>query len=351
MSEEGKQLSTNLVAIIFFGFLSLVFAEVFSGSSPLWFLDSWGWLVTLPLYWAHALLLLNLAMRYERMSLTHLYLWGIIFGLYEGWITKVIWGGYMGQDPQIGIFLGFAISEFLVIGLFYHSVFSFIVPILVFQVVTLATQGNETPVVYTSHLKVLARTRRNFTLWGIIIVSGSIFLATAVGNDVFVTLLSALINFGYISIMIVVITSIRKKRISLESLRLGTRGLSIIIVYLIALYILMFFTLLPERIPSIGTILLTIDFYIIVLTLIFLSPKDKDQTYELEEGLMNVRDIHLGLVVFVILSFVWCILATFSTILSFMLYLWMVFLGPLLFLAAVGNVLIKIWDSRSLSKE
>ena len=272
MSERGNQSSSSLLAIVFFGFLSLIFAEVFSGSSPLWFFDGWGWMVTLPLYWAHALLLLNLAMRFERMSLTHLYLWGIIFGLYEGWITKVIWAGYLGQAPQIGTFFGFAIGEFLVIGLFYHAVFSFIVPILVFQVVALATQRDETPIVYTSHLKVLSRTRRNFTLWALIIISGSVFLSTAVGNNIFITLLSAGINFVYITVLIVFLTSIRKKKLSLESLRLGKTGLSIVVVYLIALYVLMFFTLAPERIPSFGTILLTIDFYIIVLTLIFRSP-------------------------------------------------------------------------------
>jgi hypothetical protein len=90
MSEvEGKK-RANILAIILFGILCMVFGEVFSGASPLWFLRAWDWFVTFPLYWAQALLLINLALRYERTSITQLYLWGIIFGLYESWITKVI---------------------------------------------------------------------------------------------------------------------------------------------------------------------------------------------------------------------------------------------------------------------
>ncbi|TFG33520.1 hypothetical protein EU527_08190 [Candidatus Thorarchaeota archaeon] len=351
MSEDRTRQASSFIAIVFFGFLSMIFAEVFSGASPFWFLDAWGWLVTLPLYWAHALLLLNLALRYERMSLTQLYLWGVIFGLYEGWITKVIWGGYMGQSPQMGTFFGFAIGEFLVIGLFYHAIFSFIVPILVFQIVTLSTHKDETPVVYTSHLSVLSKTRRNFTLWGMIIISGSIFLTTAIGNDIFITLTASLMNFVYLTILIVITTSVNRKKLSIESLRLGNKGMGIVITYLILLYGVMFFALLPERIPSIGTILLTINFYIIVFALLFVSPKNTEQTFELAEGLMNKRDILLGLVIFVLLTFVWCVLAGLSIILSVIFYLWMVLLGPILFVAAIGNVLIKSWRARSTSKE
>ena len=351
MSPEESQSSSSIIAIIFFGFLSLIFAEVFSGASPLWFLDAWGWLVTLPLYWAHALLLINLALRYERVSLTQLYLWGVIFGLYEGWITKVIWAGYMGQTPQLGTFLGFAIAEFLVIGLFYHAVFSFIVPILIFQIVALATHRDETPVVYTSHLNVLSRTRRNFTLWGLIILAGSIFLATAVGNNIFVTLIAAVVNFGYLTVLMYLATSINKKKLSLNSLRLGNTGLAIVIIYLIALYGISFFTLLPERIPSIGTLLLTIAFYMVVITLIIVSPKNTDQTYELAEGLFNMRDILLGLVAFVALALVWCILAGLSMILSVIFYFWMILLGPFLFIAAVVSVFFKIRDAKSQPTE
>ena len=351
MSEKETSQSSSFIAIVFFGFLSLIFAEVFSGASPFWFLTSWGWFVTLPLYWAHALLLVNLALRYERVSLTQLYFWGVLFGLYEGWITKVIWAGYMGQSPQLGWFLGFAVAKFLVIGLFYHAVFSFIIPILVFQIVVLATNMNETPIVYTSHLNVLSRTRRNLILFGLIILSGSTFLASSLNDNLINTALAAVVNFAYLMVLIFFATSISRKKLSLQSLRLGKTGLSIVIIYLVALYGVMFFTLLPDRIPSFGTILLTIDFYIIVLALIFVSPKNTDQTYELAEGLFNKKDITYGLIGFVGLSLVWCILTGFSSILSVVLYLWMMLLGPFLFVAATVNVAMKAWDARSRSKE
>ncbi|MHA1615039.1 MAG: hypothetical protein ACTSYJ_09355, partial [Candidatus Thorarchaeota archaeon] len=174
MSEEGAKKGSSLLAIFLFGFLSMIFAEVFSGASPLWFLGIWGWFVTLPLYWAHALLLLNLAMKYERTSLTQLYLWGVIFGLYEGWMTKVIWAGYMGDIPAYGVFLGFAVGEFFVIALFWHALFSFIIPILVFQIIVQATNKGEAGSIHTSHLGVISRRKRNYVLLGIIIVAGSL---------------------------------------------------------------------------------------------------------------------------------------------------------------------------------
>ena len=165
-----------MLAIIIFGFISMIFSQVFTGTSPLWFLGASDWFVALPLYWAHALLLLNLAMRYERTSLTQLYLWGVIFGLFEGWITKVIWAGYVGRVPIIGTFLGFAAGEFLVIALFWHAFYSFIVPILVFQIIVQGTNKGDAGAIHTSHLRVISRSTPSKILLGIFTVISSILI-------------------------------------------------------------------------------------------------------------------------------------------------------------------------------
>jgi len=261
MSEEGPKNRTSIMAVILFGFLSMIFAEVFSGASPLWFLTSWGWFVTLPLYWAHALLLINLALRYERISLTQLYLWGILFGLYEGWITKVIWAGYMGDVPAFGTFLGFAVGEFFIIALFWHAVFSFIIPIMVFQIMAVSTHRGEAVEVHSSHLKVISKNNRNRLILWMIIIAGSLFMTMGLDAIVLAVVIAGGMNFLFILLLSYLTISLSKRPLSLESLRVGNRGLSIIIVYLVALYGVTFLTLLPERIPSIGTILLTIAFY------------------------------------------------------------------------------------------
>ena len=346
MSEEGTKKGSSLLAIFLFGFLSMIFAEVFSGASPLWFLGIWGWFVTLPLYWAHALLLLNLAMKYERTSLTQLYLWGVIFGLYEGWMTKVIWAGYMGDVPAFGVFLGFAVGEFFVIALFWHALFSFIIPILVFQIIVQATNKGEAGSIHTSHLGVISRRKRNYVLLGIIILAGSLFMMMGLGADSFSIMIAGITNLAYIVLLSWFVTSWNSKPLDLDSLRLGKTGLSITIIYLSALYIFTFFTLFPERIPPLGTILLTIAFYMIVITLIFVSPRDNRKTIELPEGIIDSGNINLILVLFLMLSVSWITMGSVSLILGTLLYLAMIFLGPVLFFLAVLNVIRKALADR-----
>ncbi len=351
MSEEGAKKGSSLLAIFLFGFLSMIFAEVFSGASPLWFLGVWGWFVTLPLYWAHALLLLNLAMKYERTSLTQLYLWGVIFGLYEGWMTKVIWAGYMGATPAFGTVLGFAVGEFFVIALFWHALFSFIIPILVFQIIVQATNKGEAGSIHTSHLGVISRRRRNYVLLGIIIVTGSLFLMMGLIADSFSILVAGIINLAYIVLLSWLVTSWNKKPLDLESLRLGKTGLSITIIYLFALYIFTFFTLFPERIPSLGTILLTIAFYGFVIILIFVSPRDTRKTIELPEGIFNYVHIRWVLILCFMLAISWAMMAAVGVILATLFYLGMIFLGPILFFLAVVSVIRKALANRKMSME
>jgi hypothetical protein len=341
MSDEGTKKGTSIMAVILFGFLSMIFAEVFSGASPLWFLTTWGWFVTLPLYWAHALLLINLALRFERTSLTQLYLWGIIFGLYEGWITKVIWAGYMGDVPAFGTFLGFAVGEFFVIALFWHAVFSFIIPIMIFQIMAVATHGNEAVEVHSSHLKVIAKNIRNRVLLWIIIIAGSLFMVLGLGADVFAVAVAAGVNFAYILLLSYLTISLSKRPLSLESLRVGNRGLSIIIVYLIALYAVTFVTLLPERIPSLGTILLTIAFYIVVLTMLFLTPRDTRKTVELPYGIISYEQVIMALVTFLMLSVSLALIPILTYIVGTLFYLLMVLIGPILFFLAIVQVFRK----------
>ena len=341
MSEEGTAKGSSILAIVLFGILSMIFGEVFSGSDPLWFFGAWGWFVSLPLYGTHALLLLNLAMRYERTSLTQLYLWGVLFGLYEGWITKVIWAGYMGDVPAFGTFLGFAIGEFMIIALFWHAVFSFIIPILVFQIIVQGTNKGDAYPIHTSHLKVISKGMGNKILLGIVIVTGSFFITMGLSANSLAIIFSGGVNFVYIYILGWIVIKWNKKPLSLDSLRLGERGISMIVVYLIALYGIMFLTLLPERIPSVGTILLTIAFYIIVITLIFLTPRDTRKTIELPSGILNFGDLTWALIMLIMLAITLAMVSIVALLVGSLFYLGMVFLGPILFFLAVVNVFRK----------
>ena len=116
-------------------------AEVFSGASVLWFINPVSWAFMFPLYLAHLLLFFNLAVLFRRTSLSSLYLWGVLFGMYESWITKVTWAGYMGQDPSGGRCSAFAPAEFLIIIFFWHPFMSFIVPLFLFETLSTSRTG------------------------------------------------------------------------------------------------------------------------------------------------------------------------------------------------------------------
>lgn len=79
---------------------STFFAEVFSGSDMFPFFHSWGLLVVVPLYGLHILLLASLVYRAPRLQFSSLIFAGLIFGLYEAYLTKVLWAPPWG-DPVI----------------------------------------------------------------------------------------------------------------------------------------------------------------------------------------------------------------------------------------------------------
>ena len=114
------------------GLVVLICAEVFSGASiqvGMW--APWTWLMTYWLYFAHFFVLCTLAVWTGRTSLGALYLWGVLFGLYESWITKVIWFGYGGDgNLALGSIGPYGYSEISMVLLF-HPVASFLLPLAV----------------------------------------------------------------------------------------------------------------------------------------------------------------------------------------------------------------------------
>ena len=102
----------KLYSILLLGTLSMFFGEVFAGSSQTWFVHGWSLLVTFPLYLSHTLFFLILSFRFGKTSLRQLYFFGVLFGLYEAFITKVLWAGYMGETgPNMGTILGVGVSD------------------------------------------------------------------------------------------------------------------------------------------------------------------------------------------------------------------------------------------------
>ena len=115
---------------------STFFAEVFSGSDMFPFFHPFGLLVVVPLYGLHILLLAHLVYRTSQPGFSSLVFAGMIFGLYEAYLTKVLWA-----PPWGGALIAAEIApvETLVLVFWWHAWFSFIIPLLVTEVLFTGT--------------------------------------------------------------------------------------------------------------------------------------------------------------------------------------------------------------------
>jgi hypothetical protein len=107
---------------------STFFAEVFSGSDMFPFFSVWGIVVVVPLYGLHTILLAHLVYRVDKPRFPSLVYAGMIFGLYEAYLTKVLWAPPWGNPVIVA---EFAPIETLVLVTWWHCWFSFIIPLLV----------------------------------------------------------------------------------------------------------------------------------------------------------------------------------------------------------------------------
>jgi hypothetical protein len=330
----------KFLPVLFLGVLSTVFAEVFSGSAPFWFADPWGLVVVLPLYWSHILLLLNIALRWNRTSLSQLYLFGVIFGLYESWTTKVIWAGYMGESPAFGRFLGFAVAEFPVIGLFWHAVFSFIVPLMAYQIVALNTQETQTSVQLLGGTQFFLRGRISSIFWALVFITGSFFLSMGLEMDILATAFSVggnLVIIGLLSWLV----SKKQETFDLGSVILGKRGLLGNTVVFVIIYLLLSVILFPERFPDLVTIVLTIMFYLLIIILLHIGPKSPPASADSRflDRVISTKRLIGGLAIFGALSLFWCTIPSVSVVIATLFYLAMIVAGPTLFIAALASIM------------
>tara|TARA_B100001750_G_scaffold104174_1_gene82422 strand:+ start:805 stop:1896 length:1092 start_codon:yes stop_codon:yes gene_type:complete len=144
---------------LFIGLIAFTCTEIFAGSSAgSRLFTPWTFLVTYWLYFAHFFFFASLAYYTNRTSIRSLYLWGVLFGLYESWVTKVVWFGYAvdgareyptscviqntdGTTPSfimdtIGYNYGFCLQESFSMVFFWHPIFGFLIPltaVLIFE--------------------------------------------------------------------------------------------------------------------------------------------------------------------------------------------------------------------------
>jgi len=137
----AARLPTKVFFWLILGTLSVFLAEVAGGSAPFLFFDPWGLYAVLPLYTLHIVFLSFAVVRPgRRIRLAALFCAGAVFGLYEAYITKVIW------DPTWGD-RGLAVGEVFLaqtamLVLYWHPFMAFVVPLAAGEL--LAASSTET---------------------------------------------------------------------------------------------------------------------------------------------------------------------------------------------------------------
>lgn len=123
----------KLLFWIILGTFSAIFAEVITASKLFPVFSATGLLIIIPVYLTHIVVLGTIAFRWGKPTLQVLYPAGMLFGLYEAYLTKVLWLSYPNStnygDPPFTLG-GVAIFEFLLLVFFWHAIMAFILPLL-----------------------------------------------------------------------------------------------------------------------------------------------------------------------------------------------------------------------------
>jgi hypothetical protein len=342
--ENNDGALSKILLSLLLGLLSMFYAEVFSGASQLWFIDLWGLLLAFPLYMFHSLFYLNCAFKWKRISLLHLYLWGCLFALYEGPITKVLWYGYLDSGGAMFGFNGIiAIYEFLTLVFFWHPIFSFMLPVLITEIFIFSFTGSINSI-ESSHLPILKNTKGPkivlifLTVWGSLNISAS---------TEFNPLVAPLCIGGSVALILLVLLLMQiikqKDALNIRLLNFNYIGFFIIIFYLIILYTKTSLYIFPERFGNwLGMVIYFIFIAFFLLVLYITSPAEKHETNDIEinmqaeldssEQVIAPKFIYLSWGLSIILSMIWFLLLFIGYLFYIGLFFSMPFIGIILFI-------------------
>jgi hypothetical protein len=249
---------------------SVFFAEVVSGSSPFPFFSPfdtsalWGWCVLMPLYGLHTLVLASVVFKWGRPRFFAIYLAGIIFGLYEAYITKVLWWPPWGP-PAVSVG-GIAIVELAVITLFWHPFMSFAVPLSAAE--TVLSPSREVIEGFPVKIKALLAKRGRvlfplFALWAGLNHGGAGVVSAS---------LSALISMAFLLAIVFVWKNLTAPEVyPLRSLLPNRKQAGVLAVLLVILYVVLGAGIIPHRIPGFAAQAPIWVFYAVVIGLLVMA--------------------------------------------------------------------------------
>ncbi|MCB2175117.1 MAG: hypothetical protein KQH57_04880 [Actinomycetales bacterium] len=126
--DTGATRRTRLAAVVLVTSLSIALAEVSIGSAPWGLLDPAMWVLLVPVYGTQVLLLASIVLRRNpRPTLTALWTAGVIMGLYEFYVTRVLWDAPWDSTTPLG---PVDLPTLIVVAGFHHPFVSTILPLV-----------------------------------------------------------------------------------------------------------------------------------------------------------------------------------------------------------------------------
>jgi hypothetical protein len=253
---------------IVLGFLSVFFAEAVSGSQIFAFFTAWGYIAIFPLYTLHTLVLGYIAFRFGRGSFYPLYFAGTLFGMYEAYITKVLWLPPWSEKPfTIG---GVGVIETLMLVFFWHAFMSFIVPLFVAENVLTSSRfiGKGLP----ERLKNFIQKKESKILIIAAVLCG---LSQSVNSP---TAMQSLLSGSSTTACVIALMYLWRRnagrtRWTITELLPNKKEFIVLFVLLGIFYALTTFGLTPEKLPKMGPQITIWILYAILITLLILSFK------------------------------------------------------------------------------
>ena len=229
------------------GSLSVYFAEVVSGSDIFPFFKPLSWILVFPLYTLHTLVLWTAVFRHGKGWLYALFPAGALFGLYEAYITKILWSPTWNPDPiRVS---GVALIETLLLVLFWHAFMAFIIPLFLAE--TSLTSSREVFSLLPGQAKRILVSKRAPTLAYVLAFVAGILQSTGAPTP-FDSLASGILNSAFLIVLISMWKRRGGTRYHLRDLLPGPKGFKLLLALLVVDYIVLGALLRPEETPGIG---------------------------------------------------------------------------------------------------
>ena len=238
--------ATKLFSWLILGSLSVFFAEVVSGSDMFPYFNPWGIVAIMPLYTLHILVLAYVVFNIGKPRFYTLFIAGTIFGMYEAYITKVLWSPSWG-DPLI-LVGGVAAVESVVLVLFWHPFWAFIFPLFAGE--NLLFSSNEIVNGLPGRLKRLLVRKKAYLLLPLFAFVAGVLQS---GNSPSPghSMLSGVSTLGFIILLVVVWrVKTKGKEYTLRQLLPSKKEFHRLLFLLIVLYVTMGAVIRPEVLPG-----------------------------------------------------------------------------------------------------